>query len=90
MIIRASEPDDFVNMCLMGTENLLDEGMDLWLYHALPADVAGDMVEEISKRLDWGDDKEETREVLRRTKGYLQDSITRNSWRQAVPRGGLG
>lgn len=49
MIICVLELDDFVNMCLMGMENLLDEGMDLWFYYVFFVDVVGDMVEEILK-----------------------------------------
>ncbi|KAK0387950.1 hypothetical protein NLU13_4194 [Sarocladium strictum] len=86
MFIRAPEPDDFVFSCLTGTQNLSDDTGDFWLYDELPADVVGDMVDEISKRLDWGDDTQESKETLRRTSLFLRGSVSRSEWRRAPTR----
>lgn len=81
LTINASKPENFVETCLMGTEAVVDGDHDLWLYHGIPPDVIVKLTDEIYKRLDWGDDDEETRQILRRTKGYLQDSMVRSTWR---------
>jgi hypothetical protein len=84
MAIYNPHPDEFVEMCLMAAENSQQAGSP-WLYDGLPTDVAGDMVDEISKRLDWGDDDRKAKEALVRTRTYLQDSIQRTAWHSNVP-----
>lgn len=90
MVIQTTQPEFLVENCFMIIEDLLEDADESWLYKGLPADVAGDEVEQISRRLEWGDDGEETREMLRRTKMYLAGSVERTFWRKTMSRGGHG
>ncbi|KAK7209651.1 hypothetical protein V2G26_016829 [Clonostachys chloroleuca] len=68
-VLEATEPNVLVVNCLMGS----------WVFRGLPGDVMRMEKGKIDARLQWGDDTEDTRMILRRTRQALD--IFLDHWR---------
>lgn len=85
-LINVPSPDMVIEKCLMVGEKVMECSPEPWLFRDLPTDVAGDLVDDISKRLKWGDDSEDTQHMLVRTRGRILDAVDGRYWRKNISR----
>jgi hypothetical protein len=60
-VLDVTQPNILAINCLMGA----------WIFQGLPAEIVRDELNNVDRRLMWGDDSDEVRQILQRTRGAM-------------------